>query len=118
MPTHPQAKTPYVVDCSVHWKLFLMLSSDLPLVLLPIGLPQLSDQPPPDKPNPTSDNGIKRIEDNFTGLLTGFFQGIKLIYFSGLPSTSSLGSKIQEPIPCTLPPGGVLPNSWSCHILK
>ena len=38
----------------------------------------------------------QRIEDNFTGLLTVFFQGIKLIYFSYLPSTSSMGNEIQE----------------------
>lgn len=100
------------------WKHFLMPSSELPLVLLPIGLPQLSDKPPPNKPNPASGNSIERTEDNFAGLLTGFFPSIKLICFLRPPSTSSLGSKTRELIPCPRPPGGILLNSWPCHKLR
>lgn len=80
--------------------------------------PQLSDKPPPNKPNPASGNSIERTEDNFAGLLTGFFPSIKLICFLRPPSTSSLGSKTRELIPCPRPPRGILLNSWPCHKLR
>ena len=103
----------------MHQKHFLTLSSDLPFVLLSIGLPQFFDHLPPNKPGLTSDNRIERMGDKFTGLLTVFFQGTKLTYFSCLPGTSSLGSTIREliladhlPTHNLLSFNGQNPNPW------